>query len=86
MQEGGGTSRMPARQSRSRSPVSAAKPVPTPLPWPAADRRRSASRPAIPSTQQQIVLYEHFVATPVPIGAATNPMAMLSPLSVTVER
>lgn len=39
-----------------------------------------------PSTQPQIVLYEHFVATPVAIGAATNPTAMLTSLSVTVER
>jgi hypothetical protein len=42
--------------------------------------------PGTPSTQQQIVLYEHFVSTPVAVGAATNPTAMLSPLSVTVER
>jgi hypothetical protein len=33
-----------------------------------------------------MVLYEHFVSTPVAIGAATSPMAMLSPLGVTVER
>lgn len=42
--------------------------------------------PAVPPVQQQLVLYEHFVATPVAIGAATNPTAMLSPLVVTVER
>ncbi len=42
--------------------------------------------PAAPATQQQVVLYEHFVATPVAIGAATNPTAMLTPPAVTVER
>ncbi|MEQ1729070.1 MAG: hypothetical protein ABL982_11890 [Vicinamibacterales bacterium] len=42
--------------------------------------------PAAPVTQHQVVLYEHFVATPVAIGAATNPTAMLTPPSVTVER
>jgi hypothetical protein len=42
--------------------------------------------PAAPSTQHQIVLFEHFVATPIAIGAATNPTAMLNPLAVTVER
>lgn len=33
----------------------------------------------------RLTLYEHFVATPVAIGAATNPTAMASPLVVTVE-
>lgn len=42
--------------------------------------------PAAPPTQHQVTLYEHFVATPVAVGAATNPTAMLTPLSVTVER
>jgi hypothetical protein len=42
--------------------------------------------PAAPTTQHQLVLYEHFVATPVAIGAATNPTAMLTPPAVTVER
>lgn len=42
--------------------------------------------PSTPTSQQQIVLFEHFVATPIAVGAATNPAAMLSPLSVTVER
>lgn len=42
--------------------------------------------PAAASTQYQLTLYEHFVAVPVAVGAATNPTAMLSPLSVTVER
>lgn len=43
-------------------------------------------QPADPTTQHQLTVYEHFVATPVAIGAATNPTAMLSPLSVTIER
>jgi len=30
------------------------------------------------------VLYEHFVAPPVQIGAATSPAAILSPLNVAV--
>ncbi len=42
--------------------------------------------PAAPATQHQLTIYEHFVAVPVAIGAATNPTAMLTPLSVTVER
>jgi len=42
--------------------------------------------PAGPSSQSQIVLYEHFVGTPVAVGAATNPTAMLTPPSVIVER
>ena len=42
--------------------------------------------PAAPSTQHQLTVYEHFVSVPVAIGAATNPTAMLTPLSVTVER
>ena len=43
-------------------------------------------QPASPTTQLQLTLFEHFVATPVAIGAATNPTAMLTPPSVTVER
>ena len=42
--------------------------------------------PAAPTAQHQLTLYEHFVSTPVAVGAATNPTAMLTPLSVTVER
>jgi hypothetical protein len=42
--------------------------------------------PSSPATQQQLVVYEHFVSTPVAIGAATNPTAMLNPPQVTVER
>lgn len=43
-------------------------------------------QPAASTTQHQLTVYEHFVATPVAIGAATNPTAMLTPLSVTIER
>jgi hypothetical protein len=43
-------------------------------------------RPAEATTQHQLTVYEHFVATPVAIGAATNPTAMLTPLAVTIER
>jgi hypothetical protein len=32
-----------------------------------------------------LTVYEHYVATPVPIGAATSPASALSPLTVTVE-
>jgi hypothetical protein len=42
--------------------------------------------PASPSAQHQLVLYEHFVATPVPVGAVTNPTAMVNPPTVTVEQ
>lgn len=36
--------------------------------------------------QYQVVLYEHFVATPIQVGAATNPTSMVTPLSVALER
>lgn len=42
--------------------------------------------PAAPAAQHQLTVFEHFVATPIAIGAATNPTAMLTPLAVTVER
>jgi hypothetical protein len=42
--------------------------------------------PAAPSTQLQLVLYEHFVATPIAIGAATNPTSMVTPPVVTIDR
>lgn len=38
-----------------------------------------------PATEHALTVYEHFVATPVPIGAATSPASVLSPLTVTVE-
>lgn len=41
--------------------------------------------PAQPKTQHRFTVYEHFVTTPVAIGAATNPTAMLNPLVVRVN-
>ncbi len=40
---------------------------------------------ASPATEHRMTVYEHFVTTPVQIGAATSPSAILSPLTVTVE-
>jgi hypothetical protein len=42
--------------------------------------------PAEAATVHHLAVYEHFVGTPVAIGAATNPTAMLTPLLVNVER
>jgi hypothetical protein len=42
-------------------------------------------RSAEPSTEHALTLVQHYVSTPVPIGAATSPAAVLSPLRVTVE-
>jgi hypothetical protein len=42
--------------------------------------------PAQPAARHQLAIYEHFVATPVPIGAVTSPVSMLSPLEVTVGK
>jgi hypothetical protein len=36
--------------------------------------------PSTPRTQHELTVYEHFVNTPVQIGAATSPSSMLSPL------
>jgi hypothetical protein len=41
--------------------------------------------PAQPAAQHRLTVYQHYVSTPVPIGAATSPTAMLSPLIVTVR-
>ncbi len=41
--------------------------------------------PATPSTRHTLTVYEHFVSTPVQIGAATSPAAILAPLVVTVD-
>lgn len=38
-----------------------------------------------PATRHAITIYQHYVAPPVPIGAATSPASILSPLVVTVE-
>jgi hypothetical protein len=42
--------------------------------------------PGEPASEHRFAVYEHFVGTPVAIGAATNPTAMLNPLAVTIER
>jgi hypothetical protein len=42
--------------------------------------------PTEAATLHHLTVYEHFVATPVAIGAATNPTAMLAPPAVSVER
>ena len=42
--------------------------------------------PAAGSAWSSIVLYQHYVGTPVPIGAATPPVAMVSPLRVSLIR
>ncbi len=39
----------------------------------------------LPAPRYALTLYEHFVSTPIEIGAATSPAAALSPLRVTVE-
>jgi predicted secreted protein len=41
--------------------------------------------PAQPSAQHTLTVYQHFVTTPVAIGAATSPTAMLHPLTVVVR-
>lgn len=38
-----------------------------------------------PATEHAFTVYEHYVATPVPIGAATSPASILAPLRVTVD-
>jgi hypothetical protein len=39
----------------------------------------------LPATRHELSVYEHFVSTPLEIGAATSPAAVLNPLQVTVE-
>ena len=41
--------------------------------------------PSRPSTEHRLTVYQHFVSTPVPIGAATTPTSMLHPLKVDVK-
>jgi hypothetical protein len=41
--------------------------------------------PSSPATEHRLTVYQHFVSTPVPIGAATSPAAMLAPLGVSVQ-
>ena len=42
--------------------------------------------PALPGAEHQITLYEHYVASPVQIGAATSPSSISSPLSAVCDR
>jgi hypothetical protein len=44
-----------------------------------------AFEPSRPATEHHLTVYQHFVSTPVPIGAATSPTAMLNPLKVDVK-
>ena len=41
--------------------------------------------PARPLPFLRLTVYEHFVATPVPVGAVTSPVSMLNPLVVSVS-
>lgn len=41
--------------------------------------------PAQAQTRLSLTVYQHFVATPVPVGAVTSPVAMMHPLVVTVQ-
>ena len=41
---------------------------------------------AAPQPQHELIVYEHFVSTPVQIGAATSPATILSPLIATCDR
>jgi hypothetical protein len=41
--------------------------------------------PAALHARLSLTVYQHFVATPVPVGAVTSPVAMLHPLVVTVQ-
>jgi hypothetical protein len=41
--------------------------------------------PEVPKTEHRLTVYQHFVSTPVPIGAATSPTAMLNQLAVAVK-
>lgn len=42
--------------------------------------------PAAPPLVHQLTVYQHFVPTPVAVGAATNPTSMLNPPVVTIDR
>jgi hypothetical protein len=41
--------------------------------------------PSRPAVAHRLTIYQHFVSTPVPIGAATSPTAMLNPLQVEIR-
>lgn len=40
--------------------------------------------PLRPATEHHLTVYAHFVATPIPIGAATSPASILAPLEITI--
>jgi hypothetical protein len=42
--------------------------------------------PASPGLRHELTVYEHFVSSPVQIGAATSPAAILSPLAAVCDR
>jgi hypothetical protein len=42
--------------------------------------------PAQPATHHEITIYQHYVATPTPIGAVTSPVSMLNGLTATCDR
>lgn len=42
--------------------------------------------PAQGAARHEVVYYQHYVGTPVPIGAATSPAAMVKPLVVSLDR
>ena len=42
--------------------------------------------PEKPAVRHELAVYQHFVATPVPIGAVTSPVSMLNPLMVTMPK
>jgi hypothetical protein len=42
-------------------------------------------RSADPQTEHMLTVYQHYVANPLPIGAATSPASILNPLRVTVD-
>ena len=42
--------------------------------------------PSRPAARHEVVYYQHYVGTPVAVGAATSPAAMLSPLVVSLDR
>jgi hypothetical protein len=44
-----------------------------------------AVEPARRPAEHRLTVYQHFVSTPVPIGAATSPTAMLNPLKVEIR-
>jgi hypothetical protein len=42
--------------------------------------------PALPRAQHHLTVYEHYVAPPVQVGAATSPSSILSPLAAVCDR